>query len=61
MLGEVAGELGATPNQVVLARLMAGGIVPVVGVSTLERLEEAIGATEVTLDDELRARMDAAC
>ncbi|TDD44781.1 aldo/keto reductase [Nonomuraea terrae] len=61
VLGEVAGELGATPNQVVLAWLMAGGIVPIVGVSTLAQLEEAIGATEVTLDDELRARMDAAC
>jgi aryl-alcohol dehydrogenase-like predicted oxidoreductase len=60
VLREVAGELGATPNQVVLAWLMAGGIVPIVGVSTMEQLEEAIGAADLKLDDELRARMDAA-
>ncbi|PZG19720.1 hypothetical protein C1J01_11395 [Nonomuraea aridisoli] len=40
---------------------MAGGVVPIVGVSTLEQLEEAVGATELTLEDELRARMDAPC
>ncbi|NJP98513.1 aldo/keto reductase [Nonomuraea sp. FMUSA5-5] len=60
VLHEVAGELGATPNQVVLAWLMADGIVPIVGISTMEQLEEAIGAAELKLDDEQRARMDAA-
>ncbi|MBB6546604.1 aldo/keto reductase [Nonomuraea rubra] len=60
VLREVAAELGATRNQVVLAWLMADGIVPIVGVSTMEQLEEAIGAAEIELDDELRARMDAA-
>ncbi|MEV4169817.1 aldo/keto reductase [Nonomuraea sp. NPDC049709] len=61
VLHEVADELGATPNQVVLAWLMAGGVVPIVGVSTMEQLEEAIGASGLKLDAELRARMDAAC
>ncbi|WP_084772451.1 aldo/keto reductase [Nonomuraea candida] len=61
VLREVAGELGATPNQVVLAWLMADGIVPIVGVSTMEQLEEAIGATGLKLDAELRARLDAPC
>ncbi|WP_219462241.1 aldo/keto reductase [Nonomuraea rhizosphaerae] len=61
VLREVAGELGATPNQVVLAWLMADGVVPIVGVSTTAQLEEAIGAADVRLDEELRARMDAAC
>ncbi|MEU0571612.1 aldo/keto reductase [Nonomuraea sp. NPDC005983] len=57
-LHEVAAELGATPNQVVLAWLLADGYVPIVGVSTMAQLDEAIGATEVKLDDELRARLD---
>ncbi|MGW4797358.1 aldo/keto reductase [Nonomuraea sp. NPDC004297] len=60
VLNEVAGELGATPNQVVLAWLTAGGIVPIVGVSTIEQLDEAIGAAGLKLDAALRERMDAA-
>jgi aryl-alcohol dehydrogenase-like predicted oxidoreductase len=61
VLHEVAGELGVTPNQVVLAWLMADGHVPIVGVSTMAQLDEAIGAADVRLDDELRARLDAPC
>ncbi|MFD1536475.1 aldo/keto reductase [Nonomuraea guangzhouensis] len=61
VLREVAAEVGATLNQVVLAWLMADGYVPIVGVSTMAQLNEAIGASDVRLDDELRARMDAAC
>ncbi|MEO3870576.1 aldo/keto reductase [Nonomuraea sp. B12E4] len=60
VLREVAKELGATPNQVVLAWLMADGIVPIVGVSTMAQLDEAIGAADLKLDTELRARMDSA-
>ncbi|MER6506831.1 aldo/keto reductase [Nonomuraea sp. NPDC001636] len=59
VLREVAGELGATPNQVVLAWLMADGHVPVVGVSTTAQLDEVVGAADVKLDAELRARLDA--
>jgi aryl-alcohol dehydrogenase-like predicted oxidoreductase len=58
VLHEVARELGATPNQVVLAWLLADGHVPIVGVSRLAQLEEAIGATQIKLDDELKARLD---
>ncbi|TDD26475.1 aldo/keto reductase [Nonomuraea diastatica] len=58
VLHEVAKELGATPNQVVLAWLMADGIVPIVGVSTMAQLEEAIGAADLKLDQDLRARLD---
>ncbi|MFG3440111.1 aldo/keto reductase [Nonomuraea sp. NPDC047897] len=61
VLREVAAELGVTANQVVLAWILADGHVPIVGVSGLEQLDEAIAATEVKLDDELRARLDAAC
>ncbi|MEV4113864.1 aldo/keto reductase [Nonomuraea sp. NPDC049695] len=60
VLHEVAGELGATPNQVVLAWLMGDGIVPIVGVSTMAQLEEAIGAAELKLDPELRTRLNTA-
>ncbi|GAA3441751.1 aldo/keto reductase [Planomonospora venezuelensis] len=62
VLREVAAELGATPNQVVLAWLTGGSpaVVPIVGVSGLAQLEEAIGAAGLKLDDELRARLDAA-
>ncbi|MEV0615503.1 aldo/keto reductase [Nonomuraea sp. NPDC050404] len=60
-LREVADELGVTRNQVVLAWLMGDGIVPIVGVSTMAQLEEAIGAADLKLDAELRARLDAAC
>ncbi|SDK16968.1 aldo/keto reductase [Nonomuraea jiangxiensis] len=60
VLHEVAKELGATPNQVVLAWLLADGIVPIVGVSTMAQLDEAIGAADLKLDAELRARLDAA-
>ncbi|MFI7703508.1 aldo/keto reductase [Nonomuraea sp. NPDC049480] len=61
VLQEAAKELGATPNQVVLAWLMSDGIVPIVGVSTMAQLEEAIGAADLKLDPELRARLDAPC
>lgn len=57
-LRQVARELGATTNQVVLAWLLADGHVPIVGVSSLAQLEEAIGATRIKLDDELKSRLD---
>ncbi|MCK2212670.1 aldo/keto reductase [Actinomadura sp. ATCC 31491] len=60
-LREVAGELGATVNQVVLAWLMADGVVPIVGVSTMAQLDEAIGAADLKLDPELKARLDEPC
>ncbi|MFE3453312.1 aldo/keto reductase [Nonomuraea sp. NPDC059194] len=61
VLREVAGELGATPNQVVLAWLTAQGLVPIVGVTTMAQLEEAIGSAGLKLDDELMRRLDEPC
>ncbi|MER6002214.1 aldo/keto reductase [Nonomuraea angiospora] len=58
VLREVADELGATVNQVVLAWLLADGVVPIVGVSTRAQLEEAIAATDLKLDTDLRTRLD---
>lgn len=62
VLGEVAAELGATPNQVVLAWLMGGEppVIPVVGASSVAQLDEILGAVDLRLDDDVRARLDAA-
>jgi aryl-alcohol dehydrogenase-like predicted oxidoreductase len=56
VLKEVAGELSATPNQVVLAWLMRQGIDPIVGASRVEQVEEALAARGVRLADEHLAR-----
>lgn len=61
-LADVAKELGATPNQVVLAWLMASdpAWLPVLGVSSVAQLEEALGAAELVLPDTVLARLTAA-
>lgn len=58
---EVAGELGVTANQVVLAYLLGGPVpvVPVVGASSVAQLDEILDAVSLELDDALRARLDA--
>jgi aryl-alcohol dehydrogenase-like predicted oxidoreductase len=56
VLEEVAGELSATRNQVVLAWLMRQGIDPIVGASRVEQIEEALAAHRVRLGDEHLAR-----
>jgi aryl-alcohol dehydrogenase-like predicted oxidoreductase len=58
LLEEVAAAKGATPAQIALAWLLAQRpwIVPIPGTTKLHRLEENIGAAEVTLTDgDLRA------
>jgi aryl-alcohol dehydrogenase-like predicted oxidoreductase len=59
-LTEVATELGVTRNQVVLAWLLGGdpGVSPIVGATTVERVDEMLGV--VKLDAVLRARLDSA-
>lgn len=61
LLHEVAAEIGATPNQVALAWLLGAEVpvIPVVGVSSLAQLEEALGAADLVLDAEVRERLDA--
>jgi aryl-alcohol dehydrogenase-like predicted oxidoreductase len=56
VLKEVAAELSATPNQVVLAWLTRQGIAPIVGASRVEHIEEALAARDVRLGDEHVAR-----
>ncbi|MEV4340199.1 aldo/keto reductase [Streptomyces sp. NPDC049590] len=52
VLDDVATELEATRNQVVLAWLMRQGIAPIVGASRVEHVEEALAARDVRLGDE---------
>ncbi|MGW5135838.1 aldo/keto reductase [Streptomyces sp. NPDC004135] len=56
VLAEVAAELSATPNQVVLAWLMRQGIDPIVGASRVEQIEEALAAHRVRLGEQHLAR-----
>jgi aryl-alcohol dehydrogenase-like predicted oxidoreductase len=63
VLTEVAGEVGATPNQVVLAWLLrqtSPAVVPLIGPRTLEQYDGALPALDVKLTDEQAARLDAA-
>ncbi|MFF1920919.1 aldo/keto reductase [Streptomyces sp. NPDC058221] len=55
-LDDIAGELSATRNQVVLAWLMHQGIDPIVGASRAEQIQEALAARRVRLGDEHLAR-----
>lgn len=61
-LDEVADQLGATRNQVVLTWLRTGtpAITPIVGVSTMEQLDEALDAEALTLSAQQRQVLDAA-
>jgi aryl-alcohol dehydrogenase-like predicted oxidoreductase len=60
VLTEVADELGVTRNQVVLAWLTGGvpAVTPIVGVSSVAQLEEALAGAALVLPGELRARLD---
>ncbi|MEV5575512.1 aldo/keto reductase [Spirillospora sp. NPDC052269] len=61
-LAKAANELGVTRNQVVLAWLTGGTppITPIVGVSSLAQLDEAVAGAALVLPAELRAELDAA-
>ena len=59
-LHEVAATTGATPNQVVLAWLLGRDVpvIPLVGVSSLAQLDEAMEAVDLELSPALRQRLD---
>ena len=61
VLAEVADELGVTRNQVVLAWLIGGTptVTPLVGVSTVAQLDEAMEGARLTLSADQQARLDA--
>lgn len=60
VLADVANELGATRNQVVLAWLLRGDppVLPVLGVSTVNQLDECLAALDLELDQDQRHRLD---
>jgi aryl-alcohol dehydrogenase-like predicted oxidoreductase len=59
LLNEVAGELGITPPQLVLAwmRHHEAPIVPLIGVSSVSQMNESIDAMDIRLDKELMDRL----
>jgi aryl-alcohol dehydrogenase-like predicted oxidoreductase len=59
-LRDISNDIGATPAQVALARLLAKGpdIVPIPGTKRVARLEENVGADSVELTPEQLARLD---
>jgi pyridoxine 4-dehydrogenase len=59
-LDELARSTGATPAQLALAWLLDRSPVqlPIPGTSSLAHLEENVAAAALTLDDEVRARLD---
>ncbi|MFL1433075.1 MULTISPECIES: aldo/keto reductase [unclassified Nocardiopsis] len=61
-LKEIVAETGATPNQVVLAWQIGQDIpiIPLIGASSVEQLEESLGALDLELTEDQRARLDAA-
>ncbi|MCP3803381.1 aldo/keto reductase [Allokutzneria sp. A3M-2-11 16] len=61
-LGEVAEETGASVNQVVLSWLIGGEIpvIPLVGASSVEQLEDSLAAVDLELTADQRAKLDAA-
>jgi aryl-alcohol dehydrogenase-like predicted oxidoreductase len=61
-LREVARNVGATVNQVVLAWLIGGQIpmIPLVGASSVAQLDESLAAVDLELTAGQRARLDAA-
>ncbi|PSL57258.1 aryl-alcohol dehydrogenase-like predicted oxidoreductase [Saccharothrix carnea] len=62
VLDEIADETGANRNQVVLAWLTGGSpaATPIVGVSTVGQLDDALAGAALDLTDEQRRRLDAA-
>ena len=49
---KVAGEMGVTPSQVVLAWMAQSGVIPLVAASSPEQMREDLDALEVNLSAE---------
>jgi aryl-alcohol dehydrogenase-like predicted oxidoreductase len=61
-LRRIAGELGVKPGQLALAWLIARGpnVVPVLGVSSVAQLDEALGALAIEIDESTMAQLSTA-
>lgn len=60
VLRQVAQELGATPNQVVLAWMLHQDpvVIPLFGALSLSQLDEALDAVELRLDADVMDRLN---
>ncbi|GAB3123642.1 aldo/keto reductase [Streptomyces calidiresistens] len=60
LLRETAERMGVTANQLALAWMVGGKrpVMPVLGVSRLEQLDEAMDALDLELPEEIRAELD---
>lgn len=59
-LFQIAEEIGATPNQVILAWLTGRGVIPISGASKAEQMSETLIGFDLTLTDDILDRLDAA-
>jgi aryl-alcohol dehydrogenase-like predicted oxidoreductase len=57
-LRQVAHDLNATPNQVILAWLLHHDVIPLFGPSSLSQLEEALDALTLELDADILHRLN---
>jgi len=60
VLKTVAQEVGATPNQVVIAWLLAGHVVPIIAASKVEQIEENVAALNIELSEQQIERLNRA-
>jgi aryl-alcohol dehydrogenase-like predicted oxidoreductase len=60
VLFQVAEEIGATPNQVILAWMTGRGVIPITGASNAEQMSESIAGFDLILSDEILDRLDGA-
>ena len=58
-LFQIAEEIGATPNQVILAWLTGRGVIPISGASRAHQMSESLIGFDLTLSDEILDRLDA--
>ena len=59
-LFQIAEEIRATPNQVILAWLTGRGVIPISGASKAPQLSESLIGFDLALSDEILDRLDAA-
>jgi aryl-alcohol dehydrogenase-like predicted oxidoreductase len=58
VVAEIAAAVGHTPAQVALAWSVHQGVIPVIGSTKVEQVQDSLGAAGLTLPDEHLARLD---
>jgi aryl-alcohol dehydrogenase-like predicted oxidoreductase len=59
-LDGIADTLGRTSGQIALAWMLSRGVIPIVGATSATQLKENLAATQISLDDDTLAELDAA-